>query len=256
MNACVQHRHRPRRYRRGACCALLTVALIVLPGGAMLFADDPPPGEARCLPWADGDLLMVDLEVARLFSEEVRETLRSGFTSTVATRLDLVEEDREHPVAENRFSREIRYDVWDETYLITTYSDQGTGRHLAGTLGEVEDYCRRISEFRFCDLDRLRPGVPYRITMDVLLVPISQEQLEQTKRWVEESGEGEEDRGRRGGLGIFGSMLNVFIGRSTGVDEDRYTFITAPFTLADVQPRPADGAAAVTDAEAEGPPDE
>jgi hypothetical protein len=71
----------------------------------------------------------------------------------------------------------------------------------------------------------------------VLLVPISQEQLEQTKRWVEESGA---DKGKgetgRGGLGIFfGSMMNIFIGRSTGVDEDRFRFVTGPFRTAEVE---------------------
>jgi len=256
MNARTQHRSTPHPLRLLTCCALLAAALLVLSGSTPLLAGDPPPGEARCYPWADGERLMVELEVARLFSEEVRETLSSGFTSTVATRLDLVEDGSERPVAENRFSREIRFDVWDETYLITTYSDQGTGRHLAATLDEVEDYCRRITEFRFCDLGRLRPGIPYRITMDVLLVPISQEQLEQTKRWVEESGEGDEDGRRRGGVGIFGSMLNIFIGRSTGVDEDRYTFVTSPFTLADVPLRSSEGAAAAPGAEEEVPTDE
>jgi hypothetical protein len=31
-------------------------------------------------------------------------------------------------------------------------------------------------------------------------------------------------------------MINIFIGRSTGVDEDRFTFVTAPFQAADVEP--------------------
>jgi len=208
---------------------LLAAAMLAV---APVSAADPPPGEAFCRPWADGGLLMVDLEVVTLFTDEVRDTLGSGFTSTVATRLDLFAVSGERPVAENRFSREIRYDVWDEIYLVTTYSDQGSGRYLAGTLDEVEDYCRQISEFRFCSLDRLEPGTEYYFAMDVLLVPISQEQLEQTKRWVEESGSSEEEG--RGGMGIFGSMMNIFIGRSTGVDEDRFTYVTAPFSLADV----------------------
>ncbi len=204
-------------------------------GAPALLAGDPPPGEAICRPYAEEDLLMLDLEVVTLFSDEVRETLVSGFTSTVATRLMLVEAESGRLVAENRFSREIRFDVWDETYLITTYSDQGTGRHLAGTLDEVEEYCRRLTEFRFCPLERLEQDTSYLITMEVLLVPISQDQLEQTKRWVEESGSaGENDR--QGGRSIFfGSMMNIFIGRSTGVDEDRFTFVTAPFRAADVE---------------------
>ncbi len=184
---------------------------------------------------------MVDIEVLTLFTDEVRETLGSGFTSTVATRLLLIEVESKRPVAENRFSREIRFDVWDETYLITTFSNQGTGRQLAGTLEEVEEYCRRTTEFRFCELERLAEGPAYEFTMEILLVPISQEQLEQTKRWVEESGSGGEDD-RQGGLGIFfGSMMNIFIGRSTGVEEDRFTFVTAPFRLSDVE-RPGEEA--------------
>lgn len=235
----MNHRRPPHRTDwppgfRGVVC--LVLFLFQAAGAAPpVLAGDPPPGEAFCSPWTAGDLLMVDLEVVTLFTPEVRETLGSGFTSTVATRLALREAGSERLVAENRFFREIRYDVWDETYLVTTYSDQGTGRSLAVTLDEVEDYCRRIGEFRFCELDRLEAGKAYYITLDVLLVPISQEQLEQTKRWVEESGSaGESDR--RGGLGIFfGSMMNIFIGRSTGVDEDRFVFVTGPFRLADVE---------------------
>jgi hypothetical protein len=205
-------------------------------GPPLLLADDPPPGEAFCRPWTVEGLLMVDIEVVTLFTPEVRDTLGSGFTSTVATRLTLRETGSERVVAGNRFTREIRFDVWDETYLVTTHSDQGTGRTLAGTLDEVEDFCRRISEFRFCGLGRLESDKAYYIALDILLVPISQEQLEQTKRWVEESGEEDEGGSQRGGLGIFfGSMMNVFIGRSTGVDEDRFAFVTEPFRLADVQ---------------------
>lgn len=236
----MTHHRQPQRIAsppgfRGVVCLLLFLFQTAA-GAPTLLAGDPPPGEALCRPWTEEGLLMVDLEVVTLFTPEVRQTLGSGFTSTVAIRLTLREAGSERLVAENRFTREIRYDVWDETYLVTTYSDQGTGRHLAVTLDEVEDYCRRIDEFRFCDLDRLEENKAYLITMDVLLVPISQEQLEQTKRWVEESGSAGGESDRRGGLGIFfGSMLNIFIGRSTGVNEDRFVFVTGSFRLADVE---------------------
>jgi hypothetical protein len=238
MSHCRQpQRNAPPPVARGLLCLLVFLLLQVVAGGPALLARDPVPGDLFCRPYAGEEMLMVDLEVETLFTDEVRETLDSGFTSTVATLLLLGEVESGQVVAENRFSREIRYDVWDETYLITTYSDQGTGRHLAGTLEEVEEYCRQISEFRFCPLTRLDGEMSYQFSMEVLLVPISQEQLEQTKRWVRESGsEGEDDR--QGGLGIFfGSMMNIFIGRSTGVDEDRFTFISTPFHAAAVEPR-------------------
>jgi hypothetical protein len=227
---------------RGLGCLLVLLLLQAAVGGVRLWAGDPPPGKATCRLYAEEGMLMVDIEVLALFTDEVRETLGSGFTSTVATRLLLVEAESERPVAENRFTREIRFDVWDETYLITTFSNQGTGRQLADTLEEVEEFCRRTTEFRFCKLERLVEGTVYAFTMEILLVPISQEQLEQTKRWVVESGAGGEDD-RPGGLGIFfGSMMNIFIGRSTGVEEDRFTFTTAPFRLSDVE-RPGEEAA-------------
>jgi len=231
----------PRRRGPGRLLPALVVLLLLVCGSPATAGKDPQPGLALCQPSAVEETLMVDLELVSLFTDEVRETLGSGFTSTVATRLALVEALSGRLVAENRFSREIKYDVWDEIYQVTTYSDQGSGRHIASTLHEVEEHCRRVSEFRFCPLERLGEAESYRIAVEVLLVPISQEQLEQTKRWVEESGESGGDGDSRGGLGIFfGSMMNIFIGRSTGVDEDRFSFVTEPFRLADVVVEPID----------------
>ncbi len=130
---------------RAVVCLLLILGL-QLAAASPMRAGGAEPGEAVVRPWSEEGTLMVDLEVVTLFTPEVRETLGSGFTSTVATRILLQEAESGKQVAESRFTREVRYDVWDETYLITTYSEQGGGSHLAGTLDEVEDYCRRISE--------------------------------------------------------------------------------------------------------------
>jgi hypothetical protein len=234
----VERAKRPGRRRRGPARlpAALTLLLLLAVAADAFAGRDPEPGLAHCRPTADEGTLMIDLELVSLFTDEVRETLSSGFTSTVATRLALVEAVSGRLVAENRYSREVKYDVWDETYLVTTYSDQGTGRQLAATLDEVEEHCRRVNEFRFCPLERLREGESYRIAVEVLLVPISQEQLEQTKRWVKESGQTAGEGDDRSGLGIFfGSMMDIFIGRSTGVEEDRFTFVSEPFELAEVE---------------------
>lgn len=228
---------RPPRLPRGGPRGLAIVPLLL---AASLLLVQPAaaeePGRALLHLAAERGQLLVSLEVQRLFGEAVRETLQNGFTSTVATRLLLEEAATGEAIAESRFSREIRFDIWEETFSVTTYSDQGTGLLTLRTLEEVEEACRRIREYRFGPLALLAAGRAYRFRLEYVVVPISQEQLERTKRWVQGGGSASGASGENPGSGLsFGSVMNLFIGRSTGVEETRSLFLSDPFRPEEVK---------------------
>ena len=156
----------------------------------------------------DGRLL-VSLGLHDLFRAQDAQHLLSGFTSRVLVRVAIFRLDSPEPVAQAIRHTEIVYDLWDEKFRVRRFEAGGKieTREVA-TAGEAIDLATALVAFPIVSLDRLEPGVAYRLSVRADLNPISQELLADVRRWLARPS----PRSRMGsGDSFFGSFVSVFV---------------------------------------------
>jgi hypothetical protein len=189
-----------------ACLALTTLALAATQ--ALPARAQPPEERKTGLNRRDGRLL-VSLELQDLFKAQDAQRLLSGFTSRVLVRVALFRLDSPEPVAQTMRHTEIVYDLWDEKFRVRRFEAGGkVETREASTASEAIDLATALVAFPLVNLDRLAPGVAYRLSLRVDLNPISQELLADVRRWLARPS----PRSRMGsGDSFFGSFVSIFV---------------------------------------------
>ena len=156
----------------------------------------------------DGHLL-VSLGLQDLFRPQDTQRLSSGFTCRVLVRVAILRRDNPEPVAQALRQTEIVYDLWDEKFRVRRFEAGGkVEARETSTTGEAIDLATALIGFPVADLDRLEPGVAYRVSVRADLNPISQELLADVRRWLARPS----PRSRMGsGDSFFGSFVSVFV---------------------------------------------
>jgi hypothetical protein len=156
----------------------------------------------------DGRLL-VSLGLQDLFRTPDAQRLLSGFTSRVLVRVAIMRLDHAEPVAQSMRQTEIVYDLWDEKFRVRRFEAGGkVEMRETATATEAITLATALDAFPVVDLDRLEPGVSYRLSVRADLNPISQELLADVRRWLARPS----PRGRAGsGDSFFGSFVSIFV---------------------------------------------
>jgi hypothetical protein len=104
---------------------------------------------------------------------------------------------------------EIVYDLWDEKFRVRRFEAGGKMETLvAASASEAIALATALTAFPIVPLDRLEPGVTYRLSVRADLNPISQELLADVRRWLARPSA----RSRMGsGESFFGSFVSVFV---------------------------------------------
>jgi hypothetical protein len=156
----------------------------------------------------DGRLL-VSLGLQDLFKAQDAQRLLSGFSSRVLVRVAIFRLDRPEPVAQAMRHTEIVYDLWDEKFRVRRFEAGGkVETREASSAGEAIELATALVDFPLVNLDRLTPGVAYRLSVRADLNPISQELLADVRRWLARPS----PRSRMGsGDSFFGSFVSIFV---------------------------------------------
>ena len=156
----------------------------------------------------DGRLL-VSLGLQDLFKAQDAQRLLSGFTSRVLVRVAVFRPNQPEPVAQSMRHTEIVYDLWDEKFRVRRFEAGGKMETLvAASASEAIDLATALTAFPIVPLDRLEPGVTYRMSVRADLNPISQKLLADVRRWLARPSA----RSRMGsGESFFGSFVSVFV---------------------------------------------
>jgi hypothetical protein len=156
----------------------------------------------------DGRLL-VSLGLQDLFKAQDVQRLLSGFTSRVLVRVAIFRVDQPEPVTQSMRHTEIVYDLWDEKFRVRRFEAGGRMETRAvATASEAIELATALVAFPIVNLDRLQPGVVYRLSVGTDLNPISQELLADVRRWLARPS----PRSRMGsGESFFGSFVSVFV---------------------------------------------
>jgi hypothetical protein len=156
-------------------------------------ADEPP---VAVLPAAGG--LTVQLPASMLAQAEVKRQLGSGLTTIFVL---VVRTGDESVKGAGRV--EVRYDLWDELYLIRKIDFDGRSEALRVARAALEGWWRK-SQLRVAAA--ARPGTPLRI--DVTVLPFSAAEEEDARSWLAKSGGvGADARGARSQ-----SLVDLLIG--------------------------------------------
>jgi hypothetical protein len=182
--------------------------LLLLP--ARLAAASPPALES-----ANGWLVLHRLP-ALLAEEEVRRQLATGLTTSLVFEVRVRD-------AEGRRTRggarvDIRYELWDEVYLVTRID--ASGRAARVTLPSFERLAEWWREARLTVARAPRGG---QTEVRVKVIPFSQSEQLEAQRWFSQALSGE-DEGSAGAVAqaiedqpeSFSQILNVLIATSIG----------------------------------------
>jgi Domain of unknown function (DUF4390) len=188
---------------------ILALTVLALAAAQAMPARAQEPAERKTgINRRDGRLL-VSLGLQDLFKPQDAQRLLSGFTCRVLVRVAILRKDAPEPVAQALRQTEIVYDLWDEKFRVRRFEAGGKiETREASTADEAVDLATALIAFPVVDLDRLEPGVAYRLSVRADLNPISQELLADVRRWLARPS----PRSRMGsGDSFFGSFVSVFV---------------------------------------------
>ena len=164
-------------HRNALCASILFVFL----AGSPSIADEAAP---RMVIVEEGGLALTDLPEI-LGHDEVNPLLKKGLTTTFLFRVDLLGRPTSKDAGGARI--EIRYELWDEVYLVRLLEIDGDVHILKiANDQELESWWRLvhfdvISKEKFAESDNSRA----RVRLDV--VPFSQAEQTDTQEWFAQS---------------------------------------------------------------------
>ena len=185
--------------------ARLSIVALALFAASLAHAEDEKVEVQRMRFIENGDNLTVTTAIARLFDTGSYDALENGFQSTVVIRMWIYPRDSTEPVAFQLVQRTVRYDPWDENYVL--HEDPS---HRQVKVKHKADALKLLTSLDDVPVARLA-DLPYEqvflLAMVVELNPVSRETLAEVRRWVSQSTGGGLDRGGA----FFGSFVSVFV---------------------------------------------
>lgn len=181
-------------------------------------------------------VLKVGVTARDLVDASVLQKLGSGVTSVIATRAYVFVDGQSDPVALSVRTCRVAYDLWEEVYRVKV-SAIGVERDLAAAnIERVIKICVDTVEKDASGTDQptlvlsdralLAAGKPHFVGLIMEVNPVSQDQIEQMRRWVTRPAG---STGIGPGDALFGSFVNFFM-RQIGTADRTLRFRTQSIT--------------------------
>lgn len=178
--------------RRAGSASLPALALL-----AVIAPAPASPAAAADAPGTEGDAPALERSGARLrlaglppliAAAEVREHLETGLTTTFV--IEVTARDGGGRKAEGGARAAVRYDLWDEVYLVSTLgAGGGTERRRLESFERLLDWWRGL-ELTLLDAPGLDRSTRWEVRLALSLVPFSQAEQDDAQRWLTRSLEG------------------------------------------------------------------
>ena len=190
----------------------VTVLVAVL-GAMALEAEDVPRFAVR------GQTLVLAALPNVLVREDVARFLESGLTTTFA--VEVTVRDRTRLRVFGGCLLEIRYDLWEEVYLVTKLPQTGRRERLRlPSLPELTTFLSHL-DTAVAEVGALAPRDPWTLRLRLSILPFSSAEQSDAQRWFSRSLE-RESRGE-GAPGdepaSSSSLLNLLLATSIGREE-------------------------------------
>jgi hypothetical protein len=147
--------------------------------------------------------------------------LASGLQTVIVMRAYVYKDGEDTPIALAPRLCRVNYDVWDEVYNVHL-SEPERERDQPLVLEGVLRLCTEARDLAVVRRDLLTPGQPYFLGVVVDVNPVSQQMMEQMRRWIARpigsTGIGQADA-------LFGGFVQLFV-RQIAQSDKTLTFRT------------------------------
>jgi hypothetical protein len=206
---------------------------------AQAQGNEPAPDAAQQLPRRkatfsiSGDWVAFTVAWRDVVDAKIRNQLRSGLPTVIASRAYVFPSAAAEPVALSIKTCRIVFDLWDEVFRIELRQGGQRRETVAVNIEGVLRRCAEASNMPLLPLRDLKPAERYFVGVLVEVNPISKEMLDRIKRWVSlpkgAGAVGPSDS-------LFGSFVGLFVAQVPAADRT-VAFRTLTFALADL-PKP------------------
>ncbi len=128
--------------------------------------------------------LLIDFRGDGIIEDRIVEGLRKGHTTTLEYKLQLWGTKKgllNHLIRERMIRIKVSYDFWENKYVILRPEEQ----RLTNSIETVRECCTEIHNFKIAGINDLEPDVNYSISIEVILRPLSVENYEEIKKWLD-----------------------------------------------------------------------
>ena len=116
--------------------------------------------------------------------DSVRTNLESGLSTVVIATVSFRDGNRKLQKVHAR--ARIRFDLWDEIFLIDSLGFQGEARHTVGSLEELLTWWRDL-EIAVSDNERRRSPAPSSVRLRLVVLPFSESEESDARLWFSQS---------------------------------------------------------------------
>jgi hypothetical protein len=173
--------------RRAGALALLAAALFA---ASTVAAQEQPTHPAALSPrlanyaW-DRDLLRASFSYRDVLSDPaLANKLSNGLKMVLAMRAYVYREGQDAPVALTVRSCDVAYDLWEEVYRVHIDDPEGKRDQAVLDVKGVLRLCAEVQNLPVVRRGLLSAGVAYFLGVVVEVNPVSQDMLEQMRRWM------------------------------------------------------------------------
>jgi hypothetical protein len=162
-----------------------------------------------------------------LVDPALRAKLSNGTVTVIAMRAYVWEEGASAPVALAVRTCRVRYELWDEVYLIKSSGPGGELNTAAPGVDGVLRQCAEARDLAIVDRSVLKEAKRYYLAVIVEVNPVSEQMLQQMRQWVQRPAG---STGIRPGDALFGSFVGLFV-RQIGTSDKTLEFKTQSIAL-------------------------
>ncbi len=154
--------------------------------------------------------LRVTTSFTEIFDRKAYDELTSGIRTTLVLRIFIYRrgKDEELPVAVAVGRFNVRYDLWDETYVVTIESNLYRKKKKYKTRSDALKAVTELHNLPIAQLKSIPHGAHHFVGMVIELNPVSKALLAEMRRWLTRSS-GAINVSR--GASFFGSFVSVFV---------------------------------------------
>lgn len=187
---------------------LAATLALCLHGTALADDDDDYTRQDMAFAEKSGNLIVTGA-FSSLFNKKTYKKLSSGIEHTIVARVYVFEQSStDSPVSFALATFAIRYDLWDENWVVKITSPLGEKTVIYERKSQAFKAVSELEQFPIAPLDRIDKGVNHFMAMIVELNPKSEKQMAQVRKWLSKPTSG---GGLSSGSSFFGSFVSVFV---------------------------------------------